>query len=257
MTQSERRIFLIQELLREHPEGDRVALPQNTDEQQHLLRALMNVRPAIPIDPEVLKIQDKYLQDRVREKGVVSTKELPKIQAKIKLWQGDITRLDADAIVNAANSALLGCFVPNHHCIDNAIQTYAGMQLRAACADIMHKQGHEEATGIAKITSAFNLPAKYVIHTVGPIISGALTKNHEDLLASCYNNCLQLAEDNKLSSIAFCCISTGEFGFPPQRAAEIAVSTVQNYLLSHPQAPEVIFNVFKKSDLAIYQQLLN
>lgn len=203
MTQSERRIFLIQELLREYPKRDRVALPQNAEEQQHLLRALMNVRPAIPIAPEVLKIQDEYLQERVREKGVVFVKDLPEIQTKIKLWQGDITRLAADAIVNAANSALLGCFIPNHHCIDNAIQTYAGMELRAACADIMHKQGHEETTGIAKITSAFNLPAKYVIHTVGPIVSETLNKNHENLLASCYNNCLQLAENNKLSSIAF------------------------------------------------------
>ena len=176
---------------------------------------------------------------------------------KIVLWQGDITTLRCDAIVNAANSQLLGCFSPCHSCIDNIIHTMSGVQLRLACHELMQAQGHEEPAGQAKITPGFNLPAKYVLHTVGPIIHDEVTPEAEALLASCYRSCLALAEQKELSSIAFCCISTGVYSFPRERAAEIAVGTVEEYLRKGTRIRRVIFNVFTDADLEIYWKLLS
>lgn len=189
-------------------------------------------------------------------KGITDLADLTPVQEGLYLWQGDITTLKCDAIVNAANSQMLGCFVPCHGCIDNAIHTYAGVQLRLACAELMRTQNHEEPTGRAKITPAYNLPCQYVLHTVGPIIRGRLTKREEELLASCYCSCLELAGKNGVRSIAFCCISTGEFRFPNERAAEIAVETVKAYRQETQSGIEVIFNVFKQMDYEIYRNLL-
>ncbi|SMC70124.1 O-acetyl-ADP-ribose deacetylase (regulator of RNase III), contains Macro domain [Oscillospiraceae bacterium] len=208
------------------------------------------------ITHEFLKIQDEYLQEETAHKGITSLSDLKPIQDGIYLWQGDITTLECDAIVNAANSGMTGCYVPCHACIDNCIHTYAGIQLRYACAEIMRKQGHEEATGQAKITPAFNLPCKYVLHTVGPIITGVLTKEDEDMLASCYKSCLELADKNNVNSVAFCCISTGEFHFPNEEAAKIAVDTVKEYREKNNSKIEVIFNVWKDIDHRIYKGLL-
>ena len=196
------------------------------------------------------------MQEESRRKGITTLSDLEPIQKGIYLWRGDITTLQCDGIVNAANSRLLGCFCPNHGCIDNAIHTFAGVQLRLACAKLMRKQGHEEETGKAKITPAYNLPCRYVLHTVGPIIKGCLTQQDCDLLASCYRSCLELAEQNGLKSIAFCCISTGEFYFPNDKAAEIAIQTVKKYKERTPSEIEVIFNVFKELDYNIYRELL-
>ena len=214
----------------------------------------MNVRPPKAVSGEFLSVQDAYLKEAIREKGVTKLSDLRPIRPHQYLWQGDITALAVDAIVNAANSALLGCFSPNHACIDNAIHTFAGVELRLACDEIIRTQGHEEPTGTAKITPGFNLPAKYVLHTVGPIVSGRLNEQHCELLASCYESCLELAAKHGLNSIAFCCISTGVFGFPQREAAEIAVDTVTAFQKEHPI--DVIFNVFKEADLRIYQALL-
>ena len=255
MTQSQRRSYLIEKLLQERREYMGVSLPTE-EEQRRLLRSLMNVRPPAPASPEFLRVQDEYLRERLKERGVTQLVDLRPVQPGLDLWQGDITTLEVDAIVNAANSGMTGCYVPCHGCIDNAIHTYAGMQLRLECAEIMRKQGHEEETGNAKITGGYNLPCRYVLHTVGPIVSGTLTKEHEQQLASCYRSCLDLAAENNCESLAFCCISTGEFHFPNEKAAEIAVETVKQWQARHPQQLEVIFNVFKNSDREIYEQLL-
>ena len=252
MTQDERRVWLIRALLDE--QGYRNAIPQDVWEQKRLLRGLMNVRPPMEAGEEFLAVQDAYLKEATREKGVTKLSELTPIKPHQYLWQGDITTLEVDAIVNAANSALLGCFSPNHGCIDNAIHTFAGVQLRLACHEIMRTQGHEEPTGTAKITPGFNLPAKHVLHTVGPIVSGRLTEKHCEQLASCYESCLKRATENSLKSVAFCCISTGVFGFPQREAAKIAVETVTAFQKEHPI--DVVFNVFKEADLRIYQALL-
>lgn len=256
MTQSQRREFLIHYLLQERQEHTGVSLPTGEEKQRRLLRGLMNLRPPAPASPEFLRVQDAYFQERLKERGVTKLKALTPVQPGLYLWQGDITTLEVDAIVNAANSGMTGCYVPCHGCIDNAIHTYAGMQLRLECAEIMRKQGHEEETGHAKITGGYNLPCRYVLHTVGPIVSGTLTKEHEQQLASCYRSCLDLAAENNCESLAFCCISTGEFHFPNEKAAEIAVETVKQWQARHPQQLEVIFNVFKNSDREIYEQLL-
>ncbi len=255
MTQSQRREFLIHYLLQERREYMGVSLPTE-EEQRRLLRGLMNLRPPAPVSGEFLQVQDAYFQERLKERGVTKLEALTPVQPGLYLWQGDITTLEVDAIVNAANSGMTGCYVPCHGCIDNAIHTYAGMQLRLECAEIMRKQGHEEETGHAKITGGYNLPCRYVLHTVGPIVSGTLTKEHEQQLASCYRSCLDLAAENNCESLAFCCISTGEFHFPNEKAAEIAVETVKQWQARHPQQLEVIFNVFKNSDREIYEQLL-
>ncbi len=256
MNQTERRQYLIRALLDEQPQYRRITIPSDEAEQRQLLRGLFNVRMPGRIGDEFLRIQDEYLQEVTRQKGVTGLKELTPIEPGIYLWQGDITTLACDAIVNAANAGMTGCYQPCHNCIDNCIHTYAGVQLRNVCAEIMEKQGYEEPTGRAKITPAFNLPSRYVIHTVGPIVQGRLTKRHEEQLASCYRSCLQLAEENGCISIAFCCISTGVFGFPQDRAAKIAVETVRTYRATNHSSIEVIFNVFQNRDHELYRDLL-
>ena len=258
MNQNERRRRLIHNLLEEMPQYQYPVFPFTADRQWQLLRSLMNVRPPMRVSEEFLQIQDAFLKEMTAEKGVTDAESLPPCAAdhRLVLWQGDITTLQCDAVVNAANSQLLGCFSPCHGCIDNIIHTMSGVQLRLACHELMQAQGYEEPTGQAKITPGFNLPAKYVLHTVGPIISGEVTAEAEALLASCYRSCLELAERYELHSIAFCCISTGVFRFPPDRAAEIAVRTVKDFLQKDTIIQRVIFNVFKDSDLEIYQKLL-
>ena len=257
MNQAKRRMFLIQKLIDEQPQYKDLQIPQETAEQKRLLRSLFNIRMPGNISNDFLTIQDEYLQEETAKKGIKDIADLSPISEGIYLWQGDITTLRCDAIVNAANSGMTGCYVPCHSCIDNCIHTYAGIQLRLACAEIMQKQGHEEETGKAKITSAYNLPCKYVVHTVGPIISGPLTDMDKELLASCYRSCLELAGQNEVKSIAFCCISTGEFHFPNDKAAEIAVQTVKDYKEQTKSDMEVIFNVFKDVDYEIYRELLS
>ncbi len=257
MNQSERRQFLIRALLREQPQLGIAEIPRGETAQKNLLRSLFNIRPPREADPAFLDVQNAYLCEEIRRKGITDLADLtPIARPNLYLWQGDITTLRCDATVNAANNQLLGCFCPCHGCIDNAIHTFSGIQLRTVCAKIMQKQGREEPTGTAKITPAFNLPCRYIIHTVGPIVMGRLTEEHERQLASCYRSCLALAAENGAESIAFCCISTGEFHFPNRRAAEIAVATVRQYLQESNNRLKVIFNVFKETDRQIYQELL-
>ena len=256
MTQDERLDELICYLLREKAEYKTIPIPDSAADKRRLLRSLMNVRPPAPVSEDFLKVQDEYLQGVLAEKQVIRTADLTPVQPGLYLWQGDITTLAADAIVNAANSAMLGCFVPCHGCIDNAIHSAAGVQLRLECARIMAQQQGEEPTGRAKITKAYNLPCRYVLHTVGPIIHGMVTRRDKALLASCYRSCLELAAAYGLESIAFCCISTGEFHFPNEAAARIAIRTVEAWQREHPNGLEVIFNVFKDVDYEIYKRLL-
>ncbi len=256
MNQTKKRRFLIGRLLEEQPRYRNMEIPSDEREQRKLLRSLFNIRMPGAIDGDFLKVQDEYLQEEIKRKGLIVPADLTAISPGFYLWRGDITTIRCDAIVNAANSGMTGCYQPCHNCIDNCIHTYAGIQLRNACAEIMEEQGYEEPTGRAKITPAFNLPCKYVIHTVGPIVTGKLARNHEKQLASCYRSCLALAEENGCKSIAFCCLSTGVFGFPQQRAAEIAVETVKDYKTSTNSNIEVIFNVFKAEDEQIYRELL-
>ncbi len=258
MTQHEKRLFLINTLLSELSYDSKIEIPEDINEQKRLLRSLMNLRAPYPISTELLQIQDEYLHTEVVEKGITDSKDLPisSTNKHIVLWRGDITTLRVDAIVNAANSALRGCFIPCHSCVDNIIHSVSGMQLRLACDALMKEQGHEEPTGTAKITPAFNLPCRYVLHTVGPIVKGRLTQKHCKQLADCYQSCLKLASKNGLKSIAFCCISTGEFHFPQKEAAKIAIKTVSDYLLYDMQIERVIFNVFKQEDYNIYKELL-
>lgn len=246
MNQKEREEYLIDHLLMErHQKADK------KDYGFDLYRALVNVRTPMPIDEEYLEIEDEYLQELLQKKKIVEIKS----DRRIVLWQGDITRLKADAIVNAANEQMLGCFVANHHCIDNAVHTFAGVRLRLTCEELMKKQGYLEPVGQVKVTPAYNLPSQYVFHTVGPVVSSALTKRHEKLLRMCYLNCLKKADEMHLDSLAFCCISTGVFRFPHEKAAVIAVDTVRKYL-SSSQLKQVIFNVFKDEDREIYEKLL-
>ncbi len=256
MTQEERRSYLIRALLAEDGRYGEMGIPADPQQQKQLLRALFNVRLPKPVSQEFLTVQDAYLREETRQKGITDIADLTPVGEGLYLWQGDITTLRCGAIVNAANSQMLGCFCPNHGCIDNAIHTFAGVQLRAACAELMARQGHEERTGGAKITPAFNLPCDYVLHTVGPIVGGWLTVRDKELLASCYRSCLELAEQNDIKSVAFCCISTGEFHFPNDQAAQIAVHTVKEYKEQTHSKIEVIFNVFKDIDLQIYRALL-
>ena len=256
MTQDERLDCMLRYLLSEWDETRGLALPADPGEKRRLWRSLVNVRPPELIDGAYLRTEDAYLQEELRRKGVTRLDDLTPVQPGLYLWQGDITTLAADAIVNAANSRMLGCFVPCHGCIDNAIHTYAGVQLRLECANIMRRQGHEEETGHAKITKGYNLPCRYVLHTVGPIIYGAVTPRDRALLASCYRSCLDLVARHGCRSVAFCCISTGEFHFPGELAAQIAVQTVRAWQRQNPDRIEVIFNVFKDSDYEIYRRLL-
>ena len=246
--------YLIEYLLKEDPQYSEMEIPSDLQGKRDLFRALRNVRWPKPVSEEFLRLQDEELRAQLQEKGVV---ELPNVPMQI--WQGDITRLKVDAIVNAANSQMLGCFHPLHKCIDNAIHSAAGVQLREECYQMMLQQCHEEPTGQAKITKSYNLPCKYVIHTVGPIIpTGIPTPLQKEQLASCYRSIMQLADENHLESVAFCCISTGEFRFPNQLAAEIAVKTVSDFFVEHPECSikQVVFNVFKDVDKRIYEGIL-
>ena len=256
MNQSEKRLFLIQSLLKENQEYRDMNIPAEPESQRQLLRGLMNIRMPRRIGADFLKMQDEYLQSETVAKGITDIADLTPIQQGLYIWQGDITTLKCDAIVNAANSGMTGCYIPNHRCIDNAIHTFAGVELRLACEEMMEQQGYPEPTGQAKITPAFNLPCRYVLHTVGPIINGRVTKEDEELLASCYRSCLELAAENSLESVAFCCISTGEFHFPNEQAAQIAVETVKQFINRKTSVKKVIFNVFKDLDKRIYEKLL-
>ena len=239
-------------LLDENPRYRQMAIPESLEERQQLMRSLMNIRMPVPVTQDFLQTQDAELQAQLEDKGVVEIDRQGLVE-----WQGDITRLKVDAIVNAANSQLLGCFVPMHRCIDNAIHSAAGVQLRIACQEMM--QGGEEPTGCARITPGFNLPAKFVLHTVGPIVTTARPLRQQEVqLASCYRSCLELADKNSLQSVAFCCISTGEFRFPNDLACEIAVRTVREYLASHPETnlKTIVFNTFKDIDHELFRDAL-
>ena len=244
---------LIAYLLSERQEWNDLTIPEKESEQFRLYRSLVNIRPAEKASAEYLRAEDEFLQKMTAQKGITDIVDLQPVEKNIYLWKGDITTLQCGAIVNAANSGMTGCYRPCHNCIDNCIHTFAGVRLRLKCAEIMKAQGHEEPTGTAKITPAYNLPCDYVIHTVGPIVQDRLTEKHCELLKSCYQSCLELAILNGIKSIAFCCISTGVFGFPQDKAAEIAVQTVREFLKTHEI--EVIFNVFTEKDYEIYNGL--
>ena len=234
-----------------------IEIPESEQEKKDLFRTLINTWKVSELPSDFYEGQDGYLQGVVNDKGTTKLEELTEIENNIYLWQGDITTLEVDAIVNAANKALLGCFIPHHRCIDNAIHTQAGLQLRKECDNIMKAQGDFEKTGQAKLTAGYNLPAKHVIHTVGPIIYRVVEDDDKELLASCYRNCLKLALENNLKSIAFCCISTGEFRFPNDLAAEIAVAEVKKFFRENPTGDlKVVFNVFKDLDKKLYEELL-
>jgi O-acetyl-ADP-ribose deacetylase (regulator of RNase III) len=259
MTQNEKIQYLIYALLAENPRCQDAGIPEEPDQRWRLLRSLMNVRPAAPIGDDFLKIQDEYLTKWIADRGIVDAHALPAtaLDSRTSVWKGDITALRIDAIVNAANSQMEGCWQPCHACIDNCIHTFSGVQLRMRCHEIMMEQGHEEPTGQAKITPGYNLPAKYVLHTVGPIIDSSPSKQDCDLLASCYVSCLKLAEKHGCRGIAFCCISTGVFRFPQDKAADIAVQTVKECLNSGSTIERVVFNVFTTEDERLYRQLLS
>ena len=252
---NEKLNYLISYLLSERPELENLTVPTSENEQFDLYRSLVNIRPAKKASSEYLKAEDEFLQKLTAQKGITDIADLQPVEENIYLWKGDITTLKCGAIVNAANSGMTGCYHPCHNCIDNCIHTFAGVRLRLKCAEIMKAQGHEEPTGTAKITPAYDLPCQYVIHTVGPIVQGRLTEKHCELLKSCYQSGLELAVQSGIKSIAFCCISTGVFGFPQDKAAEIAVQTVREFLLTHDI--EVIFNVFTEKDYKIYNGLLD
>lgn len=253
--------YIIHELQKEKRDSGILSIPENIHERRMLMRSLMNIRQAREASEEFLIAQDAELQKQLAEKGTVELNNclVSHIDNRLKIWHGDITRLNADAIVNAANSQMLGCFVPLHSCIDNAIHSAAGIQLRLECHELMKRQGHPEPTGSAKITKGYNLPAKHVIHTVGPIIyNEKVSRSDESELASCYKSCLQLADENKLQSIAFCCISTGEYRFPNHQAAEIAVAAVKEYfeVFAGSGISSVVFNVYKDIDFSVYSKIL-
>ena len=262
MTQDQRLTVLVEDFKADSGKYKDIETPKDREGRQRLLRSLMNIRMPGRMSPETLRVQDAYLLERAKEKGIVSPEDIPVTEGAISVWQGDITRLAVDAIVNAANSQMLGCFVPMHTCIDNCIHTFAGVQLRAECNRQMnllraeYGPDYEQPTAVPMLTDAYNLPAKKVIHIVGPIVSGPLTPALEHDLASCYTNTLDLCAENGLRSVAFCCISTGVFHFPPERAAQIAVKTVRQWLSGHDSVMDrVIFNVFSDKDANIYAQL--
>ena len=242
-------------------------------EKRMALRSLMNIRMPGEMAEEVVRVQDEFLSEEAEEKGIVTLDEIPDIAEqygsrhpfadKISIWQGDITRFQVGAIVNAANSQMLGCFVPCHRCIDNAIHSAAGIELREECSHYMKRRKmqygsrYEEPTGQAVLTKGYNLPAEYVIHTVGPVVGGRLTQALRDDLRNCYRNVLQCCVENQIRSVAFCCISTGEFHFPNDEAAKIAAETVTDFLKMHePEFDRIIFNVFKDIDRELYEEEL-
>ena len=260
--------FLINELILKNGRIDRnMEIPKDYDEKRRLLRALMNTQTPVQLSDEFYEIQDMILSEETENKTLIRDIDIKpisqnpnEIDSKIALWQGDITCLQVDAIVNAANSQMLGCFIPLHNCIDNQIHSAAGFQLRMDCHRIMQEQGHEEANGNAKITSAYNLPSKYVIHTVGPAIAYGQDPNNREIaeLENCYKSCLELADSHNLKSIAFCSISTGVFNFPKEQACELAIETVRNYLKNNPETnlEKVIFNTFSDEATGIYMEKL-
>ena len=263
MTQEQRLDTLVEAFKADSVQYKDLQTPADTEGKRRILRSLMNIRMPKKLDDSILTVQDEYLRERVLENGIVTLSEIPVIRNGMSIWQGDITRLAVDAIVNAANSQMLGCFVPMHTCIDNCIHTFAGVQLRAECSRQMNQlrikygKDYEQPTAVPMLTDAYNLPAKKVIHIVGPIVQYELTPELEMDLADCYLNTLDMCLDNNLKSVAFCCISTGVFHFPNKRAAEIAVSTVDSWLSQHPGAIErVIFNVFKDEDKKNYEELI-
>lgn len=274
MDQRERLTYLVEKLSKESDQKKykNLIVGETEEEQKQALHTLTNVRPVKPISPDILKIQDDFLQEEAKKKGIVTLEDIPTVSEelgiqnpfsdKISVWQGDITRLKVDAIVNAANAQMLGCFVPCHNCIDNVIHSAAGIQLRNECANKMNEkkeqygEKYKEPRGQAMITNGYNLPAKYVIHTVGPIFWGIVRKKHKELLASCYRSCLELAEKYKLQSIAFCCISTGRYMLPGHLAAKVAIETVQNYYKETGSHIRVIFDVFSERDRIFYEEVL-
>ena len=259
MTQQERLSYLVKGLVEEYTEkykDEHIEIPNDEAEQFTLFRALCNIRAAGAMPIEWMKVQDEYLNTLALEKGIVRIKDLEEREPQIYLWQGDITRLSVDAIVNAANNQLLGCFAPNHKCIDNAIHNFSGIELRMECARMIEYMDMPEKTGVARKTYAYNLPASHVIHTVGPIIYDTVTELEKEQLSSCYKSCLELANAYSFKSIAFCCISTGEFRFPNELAAQIAIDTVRRYLKETNSKIQVVFNVFKDIDYDIYNKLL-
>lgn len=251
MEQTERRPRLIKYLLEERNET--ISIPSDDGSQKRLLRALLNVRPPMPVSAEFLSLQDEYLTERKNERGIIDVKNLTYTDG-ISLFKGDITTLNADAIVNAANSAMLGCFRPLHNCIDNAIHTFAGMQVRLDCNNIM--KGREAENGEVIVTKAYNLPSRFIFHTVGPVVYGRVTKENEADLAKCYLNCLAKADEMKLKSIAFCCISTGVFGYPKEEAAQLAIKEVREYKARTSSSLKIIFNVFTENDYELYRRIL-
>jgi len=279
MTQEERLDYLVEEFKTDYDETVRptlslharvsgeykdIEMPKDAEGKRRVLRSLMNIRMPRKISPDVLRVQDEYLKERSEEKGIVTLSDISEIREGLSIWQGDITRLAVDAIVNATNSQMLGCFVPMHTCIDNCIHTYAGVQLRAECSRQMNQlrirygRDYEQPTAVPMLTDGYNLPAKKVIHIVGPIVQYKLTPALEKNLADCYRNTLNMCKENGLKSVAFCCISTGVFRFPGRRAAEIAVETVTDWKFKHPGEKErVIFNAFKEEDRAIYENILS
>lgn len=258
MTQDERRRYLIDTLLAENTRYKSIEVPEDPQGQWQLLRSLMNIRPAAAVSESFLDIQDAYLSGLIAEAGITVASALPTVPTdpRLSVWRGDITTLKIDAIVNAANSGMEGCFSPCHACIDNCIHTYSGVQLRLLCHELMAAQGHPEPTGIAKITPGYNLPAQFILHTVGPIIEGNLTQEDCNLLTSCYTSCLTLAAENGCRSVAFCCISTGVFRFPREKAAMLAIAAVKSFLASGTVVEHVVFNVFSPEDEALYRRLL-
>jgi len=263
VTQEERLDYLVEIFKRDSDDYKDLEIPKNVEEKRRVLRSLMNIRMPKEMDLAVISVQDDYLKERINENGIVKLSEIPIVRDGISIWQGDITRLAVDAIVNAANSQMLGCFVPMHTCIDNCIHTFAGIQLRQECNRRMnilknrYGMDYEQPTAVPMLTDAYNLPAKKVIHIVGPIVNYKLTPDLENDLADCYRNTLDMCAENGLKSVAFCCISTGVFNFPNDRAAEIAVKTVTTWLSEHPGKMErVIFNVFKDEDRRYYEKEL-
>ena len=264
MTQEQRLDTLVEAFKADSVQYKELQTPADTESKRRILRSLMNIRMPRKMNDSILAVQDEYLRERIRENGIVTLSEIPVMRNGMSIWQGDITRLTADAIVNAANSQMLGCFVPMHTCIDNCIHTFAGVQLRAECNRQMNQlrirygRDYEQPTAIPMLTDGYNLLAKKIVHIVGPIVEDRLTPALEKDLADCYRNTLDLCAENGLRSVAFCCISTGVFHFPNRRAAEIAVKTVSRWLDDHKgRIDRVIFNVFKDEDKAYYEKLLH
>lgn len=272
--QNEAMDDLLHQLIEDSNEYRNLEVTNNAEEKKNVIRSLMNIRMPRTLPEKLIKVQDMYLQEELALKGIVSLSEIPTVREqyksnhpfadKLSIWQGDITRPKVGAIVNAANSQMLGCFVPRHRCIDNAIHSGAGMQLRAECDHMMSQRRikygrqYEEPTGTATLTKGYNLPCDYIIHTVGPIVHGKLTDSLRQDLQSCYENVLKCCMENGIESVAFCCISTGEFHFPNDEAAKIAVETVTKFLDSNTDfhMDRIIFNVFKDNDRVIYEKII-